>query len=106
MKRTEWLALEAVQPGMKVAEAVLDSSGQLLVPAGAEVSESVLAGLARRAVSAIKVEYEVEEDPVAREARRKAVSSQLDQLFRRAGEAVETRTLYEAVLAHRLENPK
>ena len=106
MKMAEVLTLETVQPGMKVAEAVLDDGGHLLVPAGAEVSESMLAGLARRAVSAIKVECEVEEDPVAREARRKAVSSHLDHLFRQAGEAAETRTLYEAVLAHRLENPK
>jgi hypothetical protein len=106
MKRVEVLALEAVQPGMKVAVAVLDGGGRVLVPAGAEVSSSMLASLARREVAAIAVELEVEEDPALREAQRIAHAARLDELFRKAGDAPETRTLYEAVLAHRLENPK
>jgi hypothetical protein len=106
MKLIEVLALEAVQTGMIVAQAVLDEGGRVLVPAGAEISPSMLTSLARREVSSITVEHDVEEPPEARQARRAALGAQLDHLFRKAGDAPETRTLYEAVLAHRLENPK
>ena len=106
MKKVEVLALETVQPGMIVADAVLDDGGRVLVPSGAEVSTSMLASLARREVASITVEHEVEEDPALREAQRIALTARLDELFRKAGDAPETRTLYEAVLAHRLENPK
>ena len=70
MRMLEVLALDAVQPGMKVAEAVVDDGGRVLVPVGAEVTEAMLAGLGRRDIASIKVEHEVEEDPVAREAHR------------------------------------
>ena len=105
MKVLEILALEAVKPGMKVAEAVVDEGGRVLVPVGAEVTESMLAGLARRDIASIKVEHQVEEDPAAREAHRAVISARLDRLFRQAGDAPETRTLYQAVLAHRMEHP-
>lgn len=104
MKKIELLALDAVQPGMKVAEAVLDKGGNVLVPADAEVSEAMLAGLARREIEAIKVEREVEEDPAAHEAHATSVAAKLDRLFRQAGVTAETRTLYQAVLHHRMEN--
>jgi hypothetical protein len=106
MRMLEVLALDAVQPGMKVAEAVVDDGGRVLVPVGAEVTEAMLAGLGRRDIASIKVEHEVEEDPVAREAHRAVIVSRLDRIFRKAGDAAETRTLYQAVLDHRLENPQ
>jgi hypothetical protein len=106
MKVLEVRALEAVQPGMKVAAAVVDDGGRVLVPVGAEVTEAMLAGLARREIVSIKVELEVEEDPAAREAHRAVIVSRLDRIFRKAGDAAETRTLYQAVLTHRMENPQ
>lgn len=106
MKKTETLALEAVQVGMRVASEVLDAGGRVLVSAGTEVSASMLTSLARREIASIMIELEVEEDPAQREAQRIAVTARLDELFRKAGDVPETRILYEAVLAHRLENPK
>lgn len=106
MKVQEVLALESVQPGMKVAEAVVDDGGRVLVPVGAEVTTAMLAGLGRRDIASIKVEREAEEDPVACEARRAVIVSRLDRLFRKAGDGLETRTLYQAILAHRMENPQ
>lgn len=106
MKVLEVLALEALKPGMKVAEAVVDEGGRVLVPVGAEVTESMLAGLGRRDIASIKVEHEVEEDPAARAAHRAAITSRLDRIFRKAGDAPETSTLYQAVLEHRMENPQ
>jgi len=104
MKTIQHLALEALQPGMKVAEAVLDKSGNVLVPAGAEITDSMLTGLGRREVAGVKVEVEVAEDPVATEARRIATTASLDRIFRQAGDTQEARTLYQAVLDYRLEN--
>ena len=106
MKVSEVLALEAIQPGMKVAEAVVDDGGRVLVPVGAEVTESMLASLARRDIESIKVEHEVEEDLAAREAHRAVIVSRLDRIFRVAGDTAENRTLYQAVLDHRMESPQ
>ena len=96
------MSLDALVPGMKVAEAVVDKGGNVLVPAGAEITESMLSGLGRREVAGVKVEFEVAEDPALAEARRVATAASLDQIFRKAGAAPETRTLYQAVLTYRL----
>lgn len=103
MKVPETIAIGDARPGLRLAEAVTDAVGQVLVPAGSEVTESMLQGLQRREVMTLTVEREVEEDPAAREARRASVVAQLDRLFRRAGDGTETRQLYQAVLDFRLE---
>lgn len=104
MKRIEWLPLDRVAVGMRLAESVLDAGGQLLVPAGAEVAEGLLQGLRRREVRELRVEYEAAEDPAEREAYRAQLVAQLDRMFRLAGEGEETRLLYDAVLAFRMEH--
>ena len=48
MRVVDYLALDALVSGMKVAEAVVDKGGSVLVPAGAEITESMLSGLGRR----------------------------------------------------------
>ena len=103
MKTVEHLALDALLVGMKVAEAVFDAGGNLLVPAGAEITESMLTGLRRREVDGVKVVREIEEDPAVTESRHSAVVASLDRIFRKAGDTAETRTLYQALLNHRLE---
>lgn len=103
MKTIETLPLAEVAAGMTVAGAVLDGSGRVLVPAGAEVTESMLLGLQRREIESLRVEREVEEDPAAREAYRLKLVAQLDRLFRQAGEGAEMRTLRQAVLDYRME---
>lgn len=102
MKQVETLPLEQVAVGMRLAEAVLDAAGQILVPAGAELSAGLLQGLQRREIGELCIEREIEEDPAAREARRLRVSAQLEQLFRHAGDGEATRQLQQAVLAFRL----
>lgn len=103
MKKHETLPLEALKPGMRVAVPVADEGGRILLPEGVELSENTLASLARREVSCVTVELEVEEDPVAQALRRQQATSRLDQLFRRAGDGVATRTLYDTILAYHLE---
>lgn len=104
MKRIESVPLAEIAVGMVVAEPVLDSAGRVLVPAGAEVSESMLLGLRRRDVAEIRVEREVEEDPAVSEAYRVKLVAQLDLLFRQAGEGAEMRVLRQAVLDYRMEH--
>ena len=103
MKKTETLATNCLQPGMQVAAAVVDAAGRVLLPAGAELSESTIASLGRRGIAEVAVAVEVEVDPAEREARRQRVLAQLDRLFRRAGEGDATLALYRAVADYRLE---
>jgi hypothetical protein len=104
MKIVETLPIGEVVPGMYLAQAVMDDGGRVLVPAGAEVSESMLNSLQRRDVAELTVEREVEEDPAEREAFRAKLVEHLDRLFRKAGDAAETRVLYQSILDFRLEH--
>lgn len=104
MKVVQLLTLDAVLPGMKVAEALLDKVGNVLLPVGAEITPSMLLGLARRDVQGVKVELEVVEDPEQTKARSAEIVADLDRIFRKAGDATETRTLYQTVLDYRLES--
>lgn len=103
MKKLEILAVGDLQPGMRVAAAVHDAAGRILLPAGAEITESTIASLVRREIEQVSVELEVEDDPAAVEAQRRQVAAQLDHLFRSAGQGIETRALYDAVARYRME---
>lgn len=103
MKSRTTLKLDDVQPGMIVAEAVTDDGGRVLVPAGVALSEGMLQSLKRREVGAIWVETTIVDDPAAREAYRVQQVAKLDKLFRQAGDHLETRLLYQAILAFRME---
>lgn len=98
------MPLNEISVGMRIAENLVDDAGRVLVPAGTEVNESLLAGLRRRNIETARIEQVVVEDAAAREARRVTISTQLDHLFRKAGSGEETRLLYHAVLEHRLEH--
>ncbi|MDP3539679.1 MAG: hypothetical protein Q8S26_13355 [Azonexus sp.] len=103
MKVLATIAIGDAQPGMRVADAIVDDNGRVLVPAGCDLTDSILHGLARREIAEFKIERDVEEDPVDREARLLRSTGQLDELFRKAGEGSETRQLYQAILGFRLE---
>lgn len=104
MKTSETLAIGDVQPGMRLAGDVLDGSGRVLVPKGCELTESMLSGLIRRAIDAVTVERELEEDPAIWAERRARAIAQLDHLFRQAGDGRETRQLYSAIMEFRLNH--
>lgn len=104
MKIRESLPIDDVKTGCRLAEAVTDSAGRMLVPAGTEITENVLDALKRRDIPTLMIEREQEENPVAYEARRHQVEQTLNQRFQRAGEGAETRVLYQAVLAYFMEH--
>jgi len=102
MIRQETRRIDELQPGMRLAAAVTDAGGQVLLPAGAELTESMLQGLRRRDVAELLIETEMNEDPAALEARCAILKKQLKQIFRNAGDGVETKALYQAILEFRL----
>lgn len=97
MKQKRELPLAEVLPGMCLADNVCDGQGRVLVPVGAELSDSLLAALARRDVAVVVVECEVEEDPAVREARHARIAGELEQRFRLAGEGLETQLLRQTL---------
>ena len=106
MRQAVELEVSALQPGMEVAAAVADDSGRMLLPAGAILSESGIAGLLRRDIATVTVLVELPEDPEVVAANRARIVGHLDQVFRRAGDGRATRALYDAVLAYRLGEPR
>lgn len=104
MKRVEELATGALLPGMVVAEPVMDDAGRILIPAGAQLTETTIASLLRRELAAIRVEREVEEDPAETEAYRLGLLERMDHLFRHAGDGEPTRALYQAIFDYRMEH--
>jgi hypothetical protein len=104
MRIHEKLPLDQVESGTVLAEPVIDEMGRVLVPGGAELTESILRSLARREIAELTVSREVEEDAAEREAYRLKQATELDRVFRKAGEGAETRALYQAILDYRMEN--
>ncbi|MBS1188992.1 MAG: hypothetical protein H6R10_784 [Rhodocyclaceae bacterium] len=103
MKKLQTIPVQDLLPGMRVASAVADDGGRILLPAGAELSEATIGGLKRREIQEITVEVEVPDDPAALERHRQQVMERLGRLFRHAGEDRETQALYQAILKYRLE---
>lgn len=97
------VALADARPGMRLGAPVTGRGGQILVPAGTELTESLLHSLEQRGIAAIFVERAADEDPTAREARLADVKRAVDQLFRAAGEGIATRTLYRCIVNFRSE---
>ena len=60
-------SVEQLRPGLVVSQAVRDPRGQILLPAGATLSEANIAQLATRGVQSVDVD--VQESPEERDAR-------------------------------------
>ena len=103
MKRVEELAVAALLPGMVVGEAVVDDAGRILIPAGVELTENSISSLVRRELTAVKVEREMEEDPLEREAYRLGLLERMDHIFRHTGDGEPSRALYRAIFDYRME---
>jgi hypothetical protein len=97
------VALADARPGMRLGAPVTGRGGQVLVPAGTELTESLLQALEQRGIDIIRIERETDEDPAVREARLAGVRRAVDQLFRAAGEGMATRTLYRCIVNFRSE---
>jgi hypothetical protein len=101
---TKTVAIADVEPGMRLAVAVLDDGGHVLLPAAAALTDGILQSLQRRGVTQLQIESQETLDPAVLAARREAIEQQLARLFRKAGEGAETMALHQAVLAFRLDH--
>lgn len=98
------LSLQRATPGMRLGADVRDAHGAVLLAAGTELTESLLAALRRRGITEIGV-LEVEQlSESQREARREAVAARLAHLFRRGGESEADRQLFDSVRDYRMES--
>lgn len=104
MKKIVCLPAEELLAGMVVAAEVVDGGGRVLLPVGAELSASSIAGLMRREIEQVSVEVEVEEAAEDLEKYQAELEAQLARLFRRAGNEPETLALYQAILDYRMEH--
>ncbi len=73
-------ALAAARPGMVLSDVLLDRQGQMLLPQGTVLSESVLASLARHGVDVLPIAV-VDDGAAPPEAA--DVQARLDHVFRK-----------------------
>lgn len=102
MKTIRQMAVVELSPGLRLAEALLDESGRILMPAGVELNEQVIASLQRRQIEHVVVEVEVATTPAQAEALEGRIRFQLDCLFRHAGKGEETLALRQAIYDYRM----
>jgi hypothetical protein len=100
------LELEKAQPGMVLAEPVTDQKQVVLLPKGTTLSDSLLAGLARRGVARIMVAAEAVLSGPLSEHQQKLAKLRVEYLFRRAGDDPTTRALEAAIMDYRLGGKK
>jgi hypothetical protein len=95
------LDLDEAEAGMKLSSAVLDVHGGVLLPAGAELSDSTLTSLRRRGIDTVTVVNDrVSEADLA--AERERTQQALARLFRKCGERGAGSMLRQSVMQYRL----
>jgi hypothetical protein len=95
------LDLDDAEPGMTLTSPVLDAQGGVLLPAGAELSESTLTSLRRRGIDSVTVRNErISEADLAVE--RERVQQSMARLFRRCGDRGASSALRQSVMRYRL----
>ena len=101
------LPLESLQPGMLLAEAVHDRHGNVMLTAGTALTEAHLAALYQRGIASVLVVPErvpPSDEEIA--AMRQSIEERLRHIFRKTLDCPGNRTLFEVLLAYRMENLK
>lgn len=104
MKAALTQRLEAVTEGSVLAEPVLDSGGNVLLPAQLSLTAAHLEGLRRRGIEEIAVAVPEEAEDTAR--RRAEIRQRVLYLFRHSADDPGAQALLHAVLAFREERLK
>jgi hypothetical protein len=98
------LPLDRLTAGMRLAEAIRDGQGNLLLPAGAVLGEARLASLCQRGIRAATVAEEAAaETEEERQARQRAARARLEHLFRHTLDNPLNAELFEMMLEYRSE---
>ncbi|MDP2792601.1 MAG: hypothetical protein Q8O25_00735 [Sulfurisoma sp.] len=98
------LPLNEVQPGARLAAAVLGADGQVLMTAGSILTEATLEELAQRGIVAVAIEPQRDEAEL--HAARETTRQRIRHLFRHCpmeGDSGGAQMLFKAVLDYRLE---
>lgn len=77
------LPLAEVTPGMVLSDELLDKQGHVLLPAGAVLTESMLARMPGHGIESLAVVDDTPPDPAAVAAARAAALARIAVLFRR-----------------------
>lgn len=100
------LPLAEVQPGMVLSDELLDKQGQVLLPAGAVLTERMLERMPGHGIESLAVVDDSPPDPVQTAAEREAALARIAVLFRRHdpdnGEDWATQSLRDLVTQFRV----
>ena len=97
--------IDDVEPGMVLSATLSDAHGGVLLPAGVELTESMLTSLRRRGVEAVTViNDKVSDEELA--AERQRLQERLDRLFRKNGAVGANGVLRESIMKYRLGDGK
>jgi hypothetical protein len=97
MKQIVNLNSDAIEPGQRLAEDIMDENGCLLVPAETEIDERIRARLQQDPTRTYPVWREVEISAAELQAQRDAALTALDQRFRLVDGGVAANALKQAV---------
>lgn len=96
------IPIEAAAAGMVLAEALLDPSGSVLLPAGATLTSATLNSLRRRGIESLGIVGEsAPEDGAASAAERERKCARLARMFRNSAEVGATGELLERLYRYR-----
>lgn len=98
------LPLADVQPGMTLADAVMDRHDQVLLPARVVLTDSHLDALRRRGIERLAIAPPTPPDDLTR--RREAMRARVMHIFRHTADDPAAQPLLHAVLAFREEQLK
>lgn len=98
------LPLESIQPGMKLAEAIRDRLGNVMLTEATQLTEQHLATLRQRGIASALIVPE--RQPPSNEelaTLRLSVEARLRRIFRKTLEYPANRKLFETILEYRQE---
>lgn len=95
------LDLEEAEPGMILSTTLYDSHGGVLLPSGAELTESSLTSLRRRGIDQVNVvNDQISEADLAIERTR--LQERLAKLFRNCADKGASNSLQESIMQYRV----
>jgi hypothetical protein len=97
--------IDDVEPGMVLSATLSDAHGGVLLPAGVELTESILTSLRRRGIEEVTVINDKISDAELA-AERQRLQERLDRLFRKSSTAGANKALQESIMRYRLGDGK
>jgi hypothetical protein len=104
-EHNQLLPLDQIKPGMRLAEAIRDRLGNIMLLEGVELTESHLNSLQQRGVATALVE--VPEPPLSPEERKRqiqAIEDHLAELFHLSADNPLNQQLKDLILSYRMEH--